>query len=227
MRIFVAGATGATGQVFVPLATRAGHDLVLHVRPQTAARTPLGTDPRARVFDLDDAPRLHQALSGCDAIVSLVGTMRSRFRAGDTYQKSDIGTTQQLVDGAVAAGVPRLLLLSSLGAGGPGAYLQAKARCEQIVQASPLRWTLFRPGMLVSPPDADPGLHGRRGAPGLTGIFRALARIPGLRDPADDLGPMPIEVLCRAMLQVLATPRDGEVLWGRHLWQLGAPVASP
>src|SRR5436305_9844096 len=104
MRIFVAGATGATGQVFVPMATRAGHDLILHVRPQTAARSPLGADPRARIFDLADAGRLREALAGSEAVVSFVGTMRSRFGAGDTYEASDIASARQLVDGAVAAG---------------------------------------------------------------------------------------------------------------------------
>src|SRR5437588_1098775 len=151
MRIFVAGATGATGRVFVPKAEAAGHDLVLHVRPQSAARSPLGADPRARVLDLGDAAALKDALAGCAAVVSFVGTMRKRFEAGDTYESSDILSTQQLVDGAKAAGVPRFLLLSSFGAGSMGAYLQMKGRCESIVKESGLRWTIFRPSSLVTP----------------------------------------------------------------------------
>ena len=123
MKVFVAGATGATGQVFVPMATEAGLDLVLHVRPQSAARSPLAKDPRARVIDLGDADGLAAALAGADAVVSFVGTMKSRFAAGDTYEASDVGSTRQIVLGAKSAGVPRVLLLSSYGAGGMGAYL--------------------------------------------------------------------------------------------------------
>ena len=226
MRIFVAGATGATGQVFVPLA--AGHELLLHVRPKTAPRTSLSTDPRARVFELTDAATLLAELSGCDAVVSFVGTVRHRFREGDTYAASDVGSTRALVGGAVAAGVPRLLLLSSVGAGGttgaggPGAYLRMKGESERIVRESPLRFTIFRPSFLVSPPDAAEGLHGARRPPRfLSPMFRALRRVPGLSGFADDLRPIPIAVVARAFLRVLETPMDGCVLFGRDLWRLG------
>src|SRR5258708_37585280 len=138
MRIFLAGATGATGLVFAPLATSAGHELLLHVRPQSRDKTPLASDPRARIFDLADAGALRDAVAGCDAIVSMVGTMRKRFAAGDTYASSDVATAEQVVGAARssvardraatigaarAANVPRLLLLSSFGAGGRGRVL--------------------------------------------------------------------------------------------------------
>lgn len=217
MRVFVAGATGATGQVLVPLLTAAGHDLVLHVRPRTAGEHPMGRDPRARVFDLADAASLTDALRGCDAVVSLVGTMKKRFAAGDTYESADIGSTRQLVDAAKAAGVPRFLLLSSYGAGGAGAYLKAKAECERLVRESGLRWTVFRPSALVSPPDASEGHHGKREVPGF--VVRAAGLLAGL-GLADDLRPIPLDVLARAFERVLAIPRDGDVLVGRDLWRL-------
>jgi uncharacterized protein YbjT (DUF2867 family) len=228
MRLFIAGATGATGQVLVPMAAAAGHDLVLHVRPQSAARSPLGADPRARVFELGDPAALAGALAGCEAVISLVGTMRNRFKAGDTYESSDVGTTQQLADGAKAAGVGRFLLLGSYGAGGAGAYLKMKARCEQIVKDSGLRYTIFRPSMLVSPADAAAGTHGQRKAPpGVQGLFGLLRGLPGLAGLIDDVRPIPIEVLCRAFLRVLAEPRDGETLSGRQIWSLAARRPGP
>lgn len=224
MRIFVAGATGATGQVFVPTATEAGHDLVLHVRPQTAAKTPLGKDPRARVFDLGDAPALARALEGCDAIVSFIGTMRSRFKAGDTYESSDLATTRALVAGAKAAHVPRFLLLSSFGAGSVGAYLKMKEQCERIVTESGLAWTVFRPSALVSPDASAAGTHGARKAPpGSGAVFGVLRKVPGMSGVADDVRPIPIAVLCDAFLRVLAEPKDCAVLEGRDLWKLASP----
>ena len=222
MRIFVAGATGATGQVFVPMATEAKHELVLHVRPQSAARSPLGKDPRARVFDLGDADALKAALDGCDAIVSFVGTMKNRFGAGDTYETSDIASTRQLVEGAKAAAVHRFLLLSSVGAGKlGGAYLKTKAGCEEIVRRSGLRFTIFRPSILVSPLGSE-GTHGGRGAPlGVTKLFAALRHVPGLGGWADDARPIPLTTLCRAFIAVLERPMDGMNLSGRDLWTLG------
>lgn len=222
MRIFVAGATGATGVVFVELATARGHELVLHVRPQTAARHALGRDPRARVFELADIAAGAEAMRGCDAVVSLVGTMRARFAAGDTYESADVGSTRQLVAAAREAGVGRFLLLSSFGAGGAGAYLQMKGECERLVRESGLRWTVFRPSALASPPGPE-GNHGRREVPGFVlAAGAALRAVPGLQGVADDWRAIPIDVVARAMLAVLAGPRDGAILNGRELWPLGA-----
>jgi len=227
MRVFVAGASGATGRVFVEEATRAGLDLVVHVRPQSVERTPLGKDPRAAVFELDDHQALARALAGCDAAVSFVGTMKKRFGAGDTYASSDVGTTRHLMEGATSAQVPRLLLLSSYGAGAPrGAYLAAKAESEALLRASTLKWTVFRPSVLVTPPGTPEGAHGaRRAPPGMGPFFAVVGALPGLRGVADDLKPMPLDVLARAFVAVLRTPADqlhGRALEGRDIWPLGS-----
>ncbi len=223
MRVFLAGATGATGRVFVPVAEKRGHPLVLHVRPTTAARHPLGQDPRAVVFDLADESALRAAIRDCDVIVSLVGTMKKRFAGGDTYETSDIGSTRQLVEAAKAERISRFRLLSSYGAGGPGAYAQMKGECERIVMAAAdIRWTIFRPSALVSP-EWDTTEHlGRREVPGFASwLGGALRAVPGLSGTADDLRPMPLEVLCRAMVSTLENPRDREILGGRDIWPLG------
>ena len=225
MRVFVAGATGATGAVFVPLAAARGHELRLHVRPQTASRHVFGQDPRAQILDLADADALAAAVRGCDAVVSLVGTMRARFGAGDTYESADIGSTKQLVDAAKREGVPRFFLLSSFGAGGMGAYLKMKGECERIVQETPgLRWTIFRPAALVSPAGEPGGTHGKREVPGVAmGAGTLMRRLPGLRGVADDWRPIPLEVLAGAMVAVLESARDNTILSGRELWPLGGP----
>jgi nucleoside-diphosphate-sugar epimerase len=225
MRIFVAGATGATGRVFVPRALAAGHDVVFHVRPQSAGKSDLGKDPRARVFDLANGGALADAMARCEATLSFVGTMRSRFQAGDTYESSDIASTRQLVLGAQAAKVPRFILLSSFGAGSLGAYLQMKGACEAIVKESGLRWTILRPSALVSPEGGPEGTHGvRKSPPGAGAVFGALRALPGLTGFADDVRPIPIDVLCDAILHVLVEPRDGATLEGRDLWVLGTPA---
>jgi uncharacterized protein YbjT (DUF2867 family) len=196
----------------------------LHVRPQSADKSPLAKDPRARIFDLANAAPLEDALARCDVTISFVGTMRNRFKAGDTYESSDIGSTQQLVHGALTAKVPRFILLSSFGAGSVGAYLQMKGECEDIVKKSGLRWTILRPSALVSPDDGPEGTHGTRRVPrGSDSLFGALRRLPGLGPFADDVRPIPIDVLCEAILRVLDEPRDGATLEGRDLWVLGTP----
>jgi nucleoside-diphosphate-sugar epimerase len=221
VKLFVAGATGATGQVLLPIAEAAGHTVLPHVRPSTAARHALGKDPRAVVCELTDVPALTKALRGCDAVISLVGTMRKRFSSGDTYESSDIGTTRSLVEAARAAGVPCFVLLSSVGAGGSGAYLQAKGQAERIVRDSGLRWIIARPSALATPAGAPGGTHGRREVPavvlGLGGLF---ARLPAVGPLIDDWRAIPLDVVSRGMLAALEQPGDAKLLLGRDLWRL-------
>ncbi|MFZ5469636.1 MAG: SDR family oxidoreductase [Myxococcota bacterium] len=200
--LFVAGSTGATGQVLIRLADAQGLSVVPHVRPQSATKAPA----RAAVLDLADQAELVKALAECTTVVQLIGTMKKRFASGDTYETSDIGTTRQLVEAAKEAGVDHFLLLSSVGAGRPvGAYLRAKARAEALVKESGLPFTVFRPSALEG--------GERRPVPGL----RALTRALGL----SALQPITLEELSRAMLRA-ARDRSplGAVLEGRALWEL-------
>ena len=199
-KLFVAGATGATGKVLVPLAQRAGLAVVRHLRPKSAGQA--GADDA--VLDLGDGPALARALTGCTTVVQLIGTVRARFNQGDTYQTSDIGTTRQLLEGARAAGIDHFLLLSSVGAGRPiGAYLKAKAEAERLVRESGLPFTVFRPSALEG--------GERKALPGL----RAVTGWLGLTQVA----PIRLEELAGAMVKVASERAPlGEVLVGISLW---------
>lgn len=198
-RLFVAGATGATGRTLMRLAGTKGAPAVPHARPKSVARAP----PGAAVVDLSDHAGLVAALRGCTTVVQLIGTMRKRFAAGDTYETSDIGTTRQLVDAAKDAGVDHLVLLSSVGAGKPrGAYLKAKAEAERLVRDSGLPYTIFRPSAFVGEEHQPP---------------RLLVRLASLA-PAR-YRPIRLEQLARAILHVaLARAPLGTVLEGAPLW---------
>jgi NADH dehydrogenase len=222
MRVFIAGGTGATGQVVVPEATKAGHDLVLHVRPQSAEKSPLGKDPRARIFDLTDGEKLKEAMAGCPVVISLVGTMRNRFAAGDTYESSDIGSTQALVSAARSVGAKRFLLLSSYGAGGIGAYLKMKGECERIVRESGLSFTIFRPSTLISPEGATESAHGvRKAPPGMGAVVGAIGVLPGLGGWRDRVKPIGIDVVARAIVKTIEKVQDRAILQGGDLYRLG------
>ena len=200
--LFIAGSTGATGRVVVEDARVRGIPAVPHRRPKSASE---GTG--AAVFELSDREALVSALGTCTTILQLIGTTRARFKSGDTYETSDIGTTRQLVEAGQGAGIDHLLLLSSVGAGRPrGAYFRAKAEAERICVESGIPTTVFRPSFLDGP--------GRR-APLWAKVL------------ASPLGPrwrvMPLSDLSRAMLHTaLNRSHLGEVLEGRGLWDLVA-----
>ncbi len=205
--LFVAGASGAVGRTVVRLADARDRLLPHYRRPPDG-----GAPPGAHVFALADRAKLVEALRGASAVAQLIGTIRKRFASGDTYETSDIGTTQLLVDAAREAGtIDHVILLSSVGAGRPiGAYLRAKARAEAIVTEAGFPYTILRPSAFDG--------EGHRAPPG-AGL---LARLPGLRS----FRPIEVEALARAILHVARTRGPlGAVLEGDPLFDVVAQAA--
>jgi uncharacterized protein YbjT (DUF2867 family) len=207
--LFVAGASGAVGRTVIAHASEA--DLVL--RPHYRRPSASGVSPDALVFPLDDRARLVEALRAATTIAQLIGTIRKRFKDGDTYESSDIATTAMLVDAAKEAGtVDHFVLLSSVGAGGAmGAYLKAKAKAESLVSTSGIPYTILRPSAF------DGDRH--RPPPG----FGLITRLPGLGKYA----PIRVDDLARAILHIAAVraPLDA-VLEGAPLFAEVAAARS-
>lgn len=228
MNVLVAGATGAVGTVVVPKLRSAGISVIPHVRPKTAAVHPMGKDPEALICDLSESAKLDPAMARVQTIVCLVGTMKKRFATGDTYEASDYQPVVQLVESAKRAGpdARHFVLLSSLGTrAGAGGYLGWKWKAEEVVRTSGLPWAILRPSAFDSRGSgAQPSDGGERKPPPLMdGALRLVGAVPGLRGFADDVRPIPIDVLARAIVRVVkdGAPR-ASVMTGRTLWQAAA-----
>ncbi|GAB3660154.1 NAD(P)H-binding protein [Actinocorallia lasiicapitis] len=125
--IVVTGATGNVGRGIVERLA-AGHEVTAVARRITAADVPDGV--RAVAADLGDPASLEAVLAGAGALFLLV--------AGDD--------PDGIVAAARKAGVGRIVLLSSIGAGTrPEAYAHPAA-FERAVRESGLSWTILRPG---------------------------------------------------------------------------------
>lgn len=227
--VFVAGATGAVGTVLVPYLRARGFQVVPHVRPKTAARHPFGKDAQALVADLADAGKLDARMARAQAVVCLVGTMRRRFSAGDTYESSDYGPVVQLVESARRAPSkePRhFVLLSALGARRGGGYLGWKFKAEEVVRASGLPCTILRPSFLDTTGSAMLPSDGtqRKPPPLIGGMVGLLRFFPLLRGFSDDLRPISAEVLCAAITRILRDRAPLGILHGR---ELRAAAAAP
>ena len=169
-RLFVAGSTGAVGRVVS--------------RPRRTGRSMPSPTPGARAasrwtISLRSSPRCRAG----PTVVQLIGTIRARFKSGDTYETSDIGTTRQLVDAAKLAGsIDHIVLLSSVGAGRPiGAYLKAKAAAEKLVVDSGIPYTILRPSTFDGEGHKPPPGWAR--SPGRS-TSRSGSRSPLTRSPA-------------------------------------------
>jgi uncharacterized protein YbjT (DUF2867 family) len=196
---FVAGATGYTGRALMELFANEKSDW----KPRPHARS-AGKLADAVVCDPRDVKALTDGMRGCDAVVQLIGTVKARFAEGD-YDDIDYGTTVALGEAAKAAGVPRLLLLSSVGAGKPrGKYLQVKRKTEEWVERSGLEYTLVRPSFIVG--------EGRRGAQLLGLVTYAIPSLRGIE----------VHELARVFLRALERRDEvrNQILEGKSLWKL-------
>jgi NADH dehydrogenase len=91
------------------------------------------------------------AAAGCDAIVHLVGIIRAFPGRGVTFRGVHVGGTEAMIGAAQRAGISRFLLMSALGARPDAAteYHRTKWEAEDSLRASEMRWTIFRPSVIL------------------------------------------------------------------------------
>ena len=149
--IAITGATGFVGQALLDRALAAN----LPVRALT--RKPQG--PRKGVEwvrgDLDDARAIAELIAGAEAVIHVAGVVNAPDAAA--FEQGNVTGTLNVIEAAKAAGMPRLIHVSSLSAREPelSAYGASKARAERLVMASGLDWTIVRPPGIYGPRDVD------------------------------------------------------------------------
>lgn len=152
MKIFISGGTGFVGGHVCRTLRERGHELrlLVHRRGATAGS---GVE-----YIEGDATRLESfavEVSGCDAVINLVGIIREFPSRGITFERLHVQATANLLEAARRADASRFLQMSALGAR-PAAvsdYRQTKWRAEQSVRESGLKWTIFRPSLIFGPLD--------------------------------------------------------------------------
>ena len=147
----VTGATGFVGQALLDRAAAAGIGVrALTRRPQDQRP---GVEWIAGV--LDDRAALAVLLGGAEAVIHLAGVVNAPDPA--SFEAGNVTGTLTLIEACLAAGVQRLIHVSSLSAREPelSAYGASKARAEKVVRASGLDWTIVRPPGIYGPRDVD------------------------------------------------------------------------
>lgn len=151
MKIAITGGTGFVGQALID---RADADGVL---VQALARKPqAGRDGIEWIAgDLADRDALARLVKGVEAVIHVAGLTNAPNPAA--FEAANVAGTLAVIEAARAAGVPRLVFVSSLSAREPGlsAYGASKARAERVVKASGLDWTIVRPPTVYGPRDKD------------------------------------------------------------------------
>lgn len=170
MNALVTGATGFVGSHLVEALRHRGDSVTALVRSPAKAARVLGDGIRLVHGDLDAIEALDQAVAGQQVVYHVAGIIAARNEAEFLHANRD--GTRHLVDALIrAGGATRLVLVSSMAAGGPAArgkpqdgsgtaqpvtqYGRSKLAGEAVVRESPLRWTVLRPPMVYGPRDTE------------------------------------------------------------------------
>jgi NADH dehydrogenase len=205
MKVLVTGATGYVGHSVCEALVQAGHSVVGLSRDgqksKAASGVTLALNPKVeyRAGDVASGTGLTDAMKGVEAVVHLVGIIAEKGE--QTFDRVHVGGTRNVLEAAKAAGVKRHLQMSALGAGPQAAsgYSSTKYQAEQLVQASTLEWTIFRPSLVFGKGD---DFFGRV----LKNLVSSGPIVPQIGDGSFPFRPVWVGDVAAAFVQALTTP---------------------
>lgn len=123
--------------------------------------------------DTTSPSSLEAAVQGVDTVVHVAFmTAERKQSAGNSYEKTNVQGTANLIKAAKKAGVKRIIEMSGLGTrpDKPGSYMQGRYMAEKMLKESGLDWTIIQPSVLFG-----------KNAPffkGLTNLIRTTPVVP-------------------------------------------------
>ncbi len=198
MNVFVTGASGFVGEEILRQLHEAGHSIrMLARRPQSDIVQEDATRYHAEVYpgNIIEGASLLDGFKNIDAVIHLVGIISEV--GGNTFENVHICGTQNIVAATQQAGVKRFVHMSALGTRPNAAsrYHQSKWAAEEIVRASGLDYTIFRPSIIYGPAD-----H-------FVNLFAKMARfspvIPVMGEGGATLQPVPVADVAACFVKAL------------------------
>lgn len=157
--IGILGGSGFVGSVLANRLVTLGYNLRILTRDRQHGRG-LWLLPDTEVVETDalDQDRLGHALSGCAALVNLVGILNERGDDGAGFRRAHVDIAVNAAKACKSQDVPRLLHMSALNADSAAAshYLRSKGEAEKLLMAEHgkrLAVTIMRPSVIFGPHD--------------------------------------------------------------------------
>ena len=155
MRVFVTGATGFVGTRVCEDLMRVGYEVRALCRAGSEFKWSKTLRKKVNLVEGDvlNEKDLRRGMKGCGAVIHLVGIIREFRKKGATFERMHVDATRAVLAAAQAEGVKRYLHMSALGTR-PNAvsrYHTTKWAAEELVRASGLDWTIFRPSLIIGP----------------------------------------------------------------------------
>ena len=202
MKVFVTGGTGFVGREILGQLLSAGHEVRALVRDGSQDKLSGHQNLETHIGDVTDAASLGGALDGCDAVIHLVGIIREFPGRGITFKKMHVTATENILEACDEQGVQRFLHMSSNGTRerGTTAYHRTKWQAEELVRASGLDWTIFRPSLIFG--------RGSEFVKMLTELIRRVPVVPVIGDGQYRMQPVSVEQVAVSFVKALAMPES-------------------
>jgi len=202
MKVFVTGGTGFVGREILGQLLSAGDEVRALVRDGSQDKLSGHQNLETHIGDVTDAASLVGALDGCDAVIHLVGIIREFPGRGITFKKMHVTATENILEACDEQGVQRFLHMSSNGTRerGTTAYHRTKWQAEELVRASGLDWTIFRPSLIFGRDSEFVKM--------LTELIRRVPIVPVIGDGQYRMQPVSVEQVAASFVKALAMPES-------------------
>lgn len=204
MKVFVTGGSGFVGAEVIRQLLAAGHE----VRSLVHSKTVTSSNPQLELWpgDATQMETLQGGLAGCDAIIHLIGIIREFPDKQVTFQRLHVDATRNILAAAKEQGVCRYLHMSANGTrrDGVAEYHKTKWAAEELVRASGLDATIFRPSLIFGPGDAFVNM--------LAAIIRRTPIVPVIGDGEYQMTPVAVSNVATGFVRALTQPESiGEI----------------
>jgi NADH dehydrogenase len=151
--------------------------------------------------DTTQPASLEAAVQGVDTVVHAAFiTADQKQSAGNSYEKTNVQGTSNLIKAAKNAGVKRIIEIGGLGTrpDKPGSYMQGRYLAEKMLKDSGLDWTIIQPSVLFG-----------KNAPfikGLSGLISSAPVVPLIGGGKVLFQPIYVEDVVTVIVKTLEDP---------------------
>jgi len=198
MNIAVAGGTGFIGKVILRKLVADGHHVVALIRPGSLLKINKFSGTESRYTYYDSPTQLLKNIEDCQAVINLIGIIKETKET--SYDFAHHIVPLSLVTAAKNAGIKRFLQMSALGvdSDSDSEYFVSKRLGENVVKASVLDWTIFRPSLVYGQGDNMTAL--------LAKIIKHAPFFPVIGDGQYQFQPVHVENVADGFVQALNKP---------------------
>ncbi len=198
MKVFITGGSGFVGRDVIKQLLAFGHSLRALVRTTDTLKS-FSTIETA-IGDTTKPETLRDQLSGCDAVIHLVGIIREFPGKGITFDKLHSESTEYMLRASKEQGIKRFIQMSANGTRTNAAtrYHQSKWAAEEQVRQSGLDWTIFRPSLIFGPQDQFINM--------LAKLIKTLPIVPVMGDGKYRLQPVSVSDIAQSFVAALDKP---------------------